>query len=283
MTTATGPHMPAFRYRDEDDSLGRTLAGLTIGALAGFAVGVVVAQKVGGVSALTDRLRDRLGLGSVADPEAEREAALAALGDEEVFGMEDDDLDEDEFEEELDEDASLEDHVLEAFRNDPILSERAVDIGAIGDGIIELSGWVNIDEESKHAVTIARGVPGVETVVNRLVVGDEEEHFEDNVRRLAEGDPSLTQAQWEGQHVGTGRRRQGTSAEFDRHADPKPEIEEKWLDEVEAIRNAAEPTSGIAERRERTKKKPRGDRAGGSAVSPSGVPKADHVVDPVAD
>lgn len=275
--------MPAFRYRDEDDSLGRTLAGLTIGALAGFAVGVVVAQKVGGVSALTDRLRDRLGLGSVADPEAEREAALAALGDEEVFGMEDDDLDEDEFEEELDEDASLEDHVLEAFRNDPILSERAVDIGAIGDGIIELSGWVNIDEEAEHAVTIARGVPGVETVVNRLVVGDEEEQFEDNVRRLAEGDPSLTQAQWEGQHVGTGRRRQGTSAEFDRHADPKPEIEEKWLDEVEAIRNAAEPTSGIAERRERTKKKPRGDRAGGSAVSPSGVPKADHVVDPVAD
>ncbi|MBA3559438.1 MAG: hypothetical protein H0W30_12655, partial [Gemmatimonadaceae bacterium] len=59
--------MPAFRYRDEDDSLGRTIAGLTIGALAGFAVGVVVAQKVGGVSALTDRLRDRLGLGSVAD------------------------------------------------------------------------------------------------------------------------------------------------------------------------------------------------------------------------
>jgi len=275
--------MPAFRYRDEDDSLGRTLAGLTIGALAGFAVGVVVAQKVGGVSALTDRLRERLGFGSVTDPEAEREAALAALGDEEVFGLEEDELDEDEFEEELDEDASLEDHVLEAFRNDPILSERAVDIGAIGDGVIELSGWVNIDDESRHAVTIARGVPGVETVVNRLVVGDEEELFEDNARRLAEGDPSLSHAQWEGQHVGTGRRRQGTSAEYDRHADPKPVIEEKWLDEVQAMKNAAEPTSGIAERRERAKKKPRGDRADGSGVSPSGVPKADHVVDPVAD
>ena len=269
--------MPAFRYRDEDDSLGRTLAGLTIGALAGFAVGVVFAQKVGGVSAITERLRERFGFAPLADPEADREAALAALGDEEVFGLEEDD-----FEDELDEDATLEDNVLEAFRNDPILSERAVDIGAIGEGIIELSGWVNIDDESSHAVTIARGVPGVETVVNRLVVGDEEDFFEENARRLAEGDPSLTHAQWEGQKVGTGRRRQGNSAEFDRHSDPKPELEEKWLDEEEALRNAAEPTSGIAERRERAKKKPRGDRTGGSSVSPSGVPKADHV-DPTAD
>ncbi|MGI9077969.1 MAG: BON domain-containing protein [Gemmatimonadaceae bacterium] len=270
--------MPPFRYRDEDDSLGRTLAGLTIGALAGFAVGVVVAQKVGGVSALTERLRERFGFGSLADPEADREAALAALGDDEVFGMEEDD-----FEEEPDENAALEDRVLEAFRNDPILAERAVDIGAIGDGIIELSGWVDVEDESRHALTIARGVPGVETVVNRLVIGDEEELFEENARRAAAGDPSLTQAQWEGQHVGTGRRRQGNSAEYDRHADPKPEIEEKWLDETEAIRNAAEPTSGIAERRERAKKKTRGDRTGGSAVSPSGVPKADHVADQAPD
>ena len=29
----------------------------------------------------------------------------------------------------------LEERVLEAFRNDPILAERAIDIGAIGDGI----------------------------------------------------------------------------------------------------------------------------------------------------
>ena len=33
-----------------------------------------------------------------------------------------------------DDDETLEERVLEAFRNDPMLAERAVDIGAIGDG-----------------------------------------------------------------------------------------------------------------------------------------------------
>ncbi len=64
--------------------------------------------------------------------------------------------------------------MLEAFRNDPILAERAMDIGSIGEGVIELAGWVEDEEESHHAVTIARGVPGVDTVVNRIAIGDEE-------------------------------------------------------------------------------------------------------------
>ena len=42
----------------------------------------------------------------------------------------------------------LEERVLEAFRNDPILSERAIDIGAIGEGIIELTGWVDTEDEA---------------------------------------------------------------------------------------------------------------------------------------
>ena len=79
--------------------------------------------------------------------------------------------DDDESDSEIDEeDEILEERVLEAFRNDPILSERAIDIGAIGDGIIELTGWVHEADEATHAVTITRGVPGVETVVNRLDV-----------------------------------------------------------------------------------------------------------------
>src|SRR5438105_482321 len=68
------------------------------------------------------------------------------------------DIEEDEFEAEA-YDAGLEDRVLEAFRNDPILSERAIDIGSISDGVIELAGWVEDEGESQHAVTIARGVP----------------------------------------------------------------------------------------------------------------------------
>ena len=85
--------------------------------------------------------------------------------------------------------------VLEAFRNDPILSERAVDIGAIGRGIIELTGWVHAEDETQHAVTITRGVPGVDTVVNRLVVRDEgpgidEEHAGRIFERFYRVDPS---------------------------------------------------------------------------------------------
>jgi len=39
-------------------------------------------------------------------------------------------------------------------------------------------------------------------------------------------------------------------------------------------------TEGIAERRRSAKKTPKGDRTGGSPISPTGVPKADHVADP---
>jgi hypothetical protein len=136
-------------------------------------------------------------------------------------------------------------------------------------------------DEATHAVTITRGVPGVETVVNRLDVripGAEAVGGEDEI----DTDPNapLPGGRWEGQQVGTGRRRQGNSAESDRHADPKPNLEERWLSKEQAIREAAGDTEGIAERRRVSKRAQRGDRTGGSPVSPTGVPKADHVVDP---
>jgi hypothetical protein len=178
-------------------------------------------------------------------------------------------------------DETLEERVLEAFRNDPVLCERAIDIGSLNDGVIELAGWVEDEDEADHAVTIARGVPGVDTVVNRIAIGDEERRFEDAARRFDEGDPSLTGTRWEGQQVGTGRRRQGTSAEMDRHADPKAKLEDRWQNTDDAIRNAADDTAGMAERRTRAKRAVRGDRTGGSAVAPTGVPKGDHVANPL--
>ena len=111
-----------------------------------------------------------------------------------------------------------------------------------------------------------RGIPGVVTVVNRIAVGEEEARLADAARRHAEGDPALTESRWEGQRVGTGRRRQGNSAEPDRHADPKPKLESRWLEEQEAIRNAADDFAP-AERRSRREK----------AATVRGVPKADHV------
>lgn len=253
--------MSPFRYRDDDSSTG-TVVGVLLGALAGFAAGMFVAQKVGGFSGLTSRLRRG---GEQLDSEYE---------DEELDEYDDDELDEGEHDE------SLEERVLEAFRNDPTLSERAIDIGSIGEGTIELAGWVESDEEAEHAVTIARGVPDVTTVVNRIEVGEDERRFREAARRVQDGDPSLTETRWEGRTVGTGRRRQGTSRDADRHADPKVDLEDRWMSKDVEMANAADETEGIAERRRSHKRPVRGDRTGGAPVAPTGVPKADHVANP---
>jgi len=274
--------MSPFRFRndvpyiyeeEEDESPSRQALFIAIGAAAGFAAGVLMAERFGGFKGLTDRIKDTFG---------------GSAEGEEDFDYEG--LDEDEFDPDFDDDfeapkasvngsEELEDRVLEAFRNDPTLSERAIDIGAVEDGIIELTGWVNSDDESHQAVVVARGVPGVETVVNRLAIRTEEDLFEDAAHRYEDGDPAFTERHWEGQQVGTGRRRQGTSDEMDRHADPRNKLEDRSLKEDQAFMAAADPIPDAAERR-RTTKKTRGGRTDGSAVAPSGVPKADHVADP---
>jgi hypothetical protein len=233
-----------------------------------------MAERFGGFKGLTDRIKDTFGGGT---------------GEEEEFDYEG--LDEDEFDPDFDDDLDtpksslngaeeLEERVLEAFRNDPILSERAVDIGSVEDGIIELTGWVNSEEEAHQAVVVARGVPGVETVVNRLVIRTDEDLFDDAAHRYQDGDPAFTERHWEGQQVGTGRRRQGNSTEVDRHADPRNVLEDRSLKEDRAFMAAADEIPDTAERRTKRKKAARGGRSDGSAVAPSGVPKADHVADP---
>jgi hypothetical protein len=261
--------MSYLRFRDEDESsVGGTVAGVLLGALAGFAVGMVVAQRVGGFSGLTDKLRRRRG--AAADVEASGTPAVA-----------DDYAEYDEYDDEIEESepTGLEERVLEAFRNDPILCERAIDIGSIGESTIELAGWVTTEDEAEHAVVIARGTPGVDTVVNRIAVGDEEERVADHARLFAEGDDAHTHAHWESNTVGTGRRRQGTSAEVDRHEDPRVELAEKWTSAE--VLEPVDDIEGIAERRRREKKAMKGDRTGGSPISPTGVPKGDHVANPL--
>lgn len=275
--------MPTFRYRDEESTSSGVLY-LAAGAIAGVAAGILVAQRFGGLSGVTARFRERLAA-------ARAEMEPSARYSDDRLGYDEELLDADEMDDLGSDDLgvgaagvdeALEERVLTAFRNDPIMSERAVDIGAIGEGIIELTGWVQSEDEADHAVTLTRGVPGVDTVVNRLAVRVEESKVRRSSRRYASGDPALTEARWEGQGVGTGRRRQGTSSEADRHADPKPELEDRWLSEKNAIDAAAEDMEGIAERRKKTKKQPQGDRTGGAPIAPSGVPKADHVADPAS-
>jgi hypothetical protein len=255
--------MSPFRYRDEESTAASALY-VALGALAGFAAGVVVAQQYGGISGITAKIRDRIGTRNGAAEEDDDQ--LHAQAHDHAYD-DDDDVDDDEDNDEpMDATEELEERVLEAFRNDPILSERAIDIGAIDDGILELTGWVNADDESQQAVVVARGVPGVETVVNRLAVRAEEDLYEELADRYEDGDPSLTEGQWEGQSVGTGRRRQGTSAEVDRHEDPRPELEEAVLDKV--FLDADEEADIKAERR-RKAKPPRGGRTDGSPIAPT--------------
>jgi hypothetical protein len=266
--------MSYLRFQDEDESsVSGTVTSVLLGAVAGFAVGMLVAQRVGGFGGLTSLARRVRG---GADAEGDGASGPVVADD---FSDYEDDYEDDELLE-PGEGSELEERVLEAFRNDPILSERAIDIGGIGDETIELAGWVTTDEESEHAVVIARGVPGVVTVLNRIAVGDEEERIEDHTRRFAEGDDALTEARWEGHTVGTGRRRQGTSDEPDRHSDPRVELKERWTNTDVELAEAADETSGIAERRHREKKAVKGDRTGGSPIAPTGVPKGDHVAKP---
>jgi hypothetical protein len=262
--------MSRFRFRDDEPSSTSTIVAVLAGAIGGFALGMYVAQRVGGLEGLTSKLKTmrRPGAASLTAHEPETEY-------DEFDDIEEDDIEGDEA------DQGLEERVLEAYRNDPILCERAVDIGSIGDGIIELAGWVDTEDEAEHAVTLARGVPGVETVVNRLAIGTEEERFADTARRAAAGDAVFSERHWESNTVGTGRRRQGTSDEVDRHADPKVELENRWSGKEEALRQAAEDTDGMAERRRRAAKSVKGDRTGGSPIAPTGVPKSDHVANPL--
>ena len=174
----------------------------------------------------------------------------AEFGDE--GDEEDDDLasadGEDEF---ASADPELEDRVLEVFVNDPVLAECPVDIGAIRAGTIELTGGVQTREEYEHATTLARGVPGVETVVNLLDILEEESAEADSASHYEAGDPRYAESGWDGETIGTGRRRQGTSDDVGRHEDPKVPLENRATSEDAAIRDAAGEIDDIAERRRR--------------------------------
>lgn len=262
--------LPTFRYR-EKPSRSEGAVFLAAGAVAGLAAGMFIAQHYGGFAAITSRLRDRFGPDFLGGDDA----------------PDDEYVDEGELDDDFDDEAmaaseELEERVLEAYSNDPVLSERPIDIGAIDEGMIELTGWVQSSDEASHAVTVARGTPGVETVVNRLAVRSEEDDLEETAERYGDGDPSLTEAHWEGQQVGIGRTRQGNSSQPGRHADPKPPLEDRWMDESEAYREAADDVEGLAERRKRGKSAKKGGETDGSPIAPSGVPKADHVANPEA-
>jgi hypothetical protein len=264
-----------YEEEEEEESSPRNAIYIAIGAAAGFAAGVLMAERFGGFKGLTDRIKDTFGGGT--EGVEEEEFDYEGLDEDEFDPDFDDDLDTPKAS--LDGAEELEERVLEAYKNDPTLSERAIDIGAVEDGIIELTGWVNSEDEAHQAVVVARGVPGVATVVNRLAIRSDEVLFDDAAHHYEDGDPPFTERHWDGQQVGTGRRRQGNSEDVDRHADPKNKLEDRALSEDKAFLSAADDIPEDTPRQKSTKRA-RGGRTDGSAVAPSGVPKGDHVADP---
>ena len=194
---------------EERDS-GHAWAWLAAGALVGLGVGVLVAEhRSGHKGALRKLVARGRGVASmlienfgplletarglqavwVGDSSERDEDADADDGDDDLDedlddalddeldddelddGDEDDEDDEEEAADDLDEDdAALDARVLEAFSHDPILAERAIEIEDVGEGDIILRGHVRTAPEVKHAVTMARGVPGVTRVRERLSV-----------------------------------------------------------------------------------------------------------------
>jgi hypothetical protein len=64
----------------------------------------------------------------------------------------------------------IDERVLAAFQQDPVLSQRSIEIDEPEPATIVLAGRVLTASDATHAVTIARGVPGVAHVENYLRV-----------------------------------------------------------------------------------------------------------------
>ena len=171
-------------------------ASFAVGAVGGLALGLLLSRALAEPRGLGSELRERAR--TVA--RRLRPARLRRLAIEQG---------------ELD---YLEDVVLRAFLADPVLSERGVDIGAISEGIVELSGSVWTEEESHRAASLASRTPGVRTVVNRLDV-------ESLARRAAgaqhafDGDQNGGTFSPAPRGGGMGRRRQSSGTDPDQRDD----------------------------------------------------------------
>jgi hypothetical protein len=195
---------------NDDDLLESSAARFTAGALLGMGLGMLVAARLARRSPVTAA-------------HSESEAAVRRQRPSRIHRLAG----------ELEEIDELEDMVLNAFLRDELLGLRAVDIGAISQGIVEISGTVFSDAESKRAVALANAVPGVRTVVNRLVVESGAVRVRTAPARRA------TFSYTEGRVGGMGRRRQSPGTDPDRPDDSQKLRDDalaaadrdQWLDE----------------------------------------------------
>ena len=131
--------------------------------------------------------------------------------------------------------------VAEALRKDGKLGRRAIEVDAVAEGVVELTGTVRERSEAERAVGIAQRTTGVYTVVNRLVVDMEESKRAEAKRRWSEGAPDLRERHHYGMGVGMGTRRQSPDTDPDRPSDKQGMIERE-LDVTRFDEEADVPT-----------------------------------------
>lgn len=202
-------------FQQEEPELGKGAAVFAIGALGGLAVGMLLSRRPAPqrrAAALGTDLKERVrSAGERARSAARRiqPARLRRMAGEQA---------------EL---TQLEDRVLDVFLADGTLSERGIDVGAISDGIVELSGSVWAEAEADHAVAVAGSIPGVRTVVNRMEVE------RDSSRRTGASTDAGSEeggARWSGRMSGMDSRRQGRETDPDRPDDSQHQREEALQD-----------------------------------------------------
>jgi hypothetical protein len=144
----------------------------------------------------------------------------------------------------------LEEAAVEALRHDRLTGACAIDVAALGPGIIELSGIVPTVEIGQRAARLLHALDGVRTVVNRLETGSLEDRLAENRLRRAQGEPALLERQWYGMSVGTGRRRQSVDSEPGREDDTVErrvrELEVREADVADAVSPDAKSSGGDA-------------------------------------
>jgi hypothetical protein len=130
------------RREHERDFGPSDLLAAVAGGVFGLGVGFVVGSSVGRVNSwrigrAVRRWHNRHGAGVVwTDEEAER----------------------------------LEARVLDALGNDVVLARRPIRVAVLGMGLVELTGTVHRSTEMGLAGDVVQHVPGVETVLNHLLV-----------------------------------------------------------------------------------------------------------------
>lgn len=168
---------------------------VALGAVAGLAIGMALADRAGGLNGLVRRVRRRkqrqieeeaLAAGEASVLFREGPEGLAAYEDALDYDEALDELyDEDDHAEEPDEGATtigrgpgpqvptadeLEMRILSLFRDDARLAARNIDIGADHHGRVELTGWVADAAEAEYARALVRSIPEVTDILDNLVV-----------------------------------------------------------------------------------------------------------------